>query len=354
MKILELELTNIQSHKNTKFTFSPFLNVIKGIANSSDIGKSVVIKGLRLLIENRASKKIRTTGATSPSSVIASDGVVTVGRVKDDKLNGYFIKEEGKEDKDFKAIKTDIPHDVQKALNLSEVNIQLQRDTFFLIDDSPGQVAKELNKVSGLSTIDATLKRINSEITSITGNIRTQNEIIEKCKQGIEYSKWSLSASNDLEVIEGLQDVVDSLSDKRKETTSLVESYSFYSNQMKGLLPLSIIDDFKEIVSIQNEISKMESASIIVENNINGFLSAQEKIKEITVLDLTEISSLQDKIDELRTDKNELSLVLNSYNRLSVSLKEIDKELLKTQAELNKIEICPTCNRPMEICDDLS
>jgi len=346
MKILDLELHNIQSHVDTKFTLSPFLNVIKGISNSSDIGKSVVVKGLRLLIENRASKNIRTWNAPTSSSVVVSDGNTIVGRVKDDTLNGYFIKEEGKEDQEFKAIKTDIPHNVQKALNLSEVNIQRQRDTFFLIDESAGQVAKELNKVSGLSTIDATLKRITSEISTITSSIRTQNEIIEKCKSGIEYSRWAVQADTDLWKIENLSEEVDALQDKKTDASSLVESYVHYAKQIKALLPESIVDDYKEIHNIQEGIESLDEKKSIVEGLIQNYSSTHKKLTDISVLDMSEISNIQEEIDVLTTDRKELSLLINSYNRLTVDLKQADEKLAETSVSLSEIKTCPTCKRP--------
>lgn len=354
MKILELELNNIQSHIDNKFTFSPFLNVIKGISNSSDIGKSVVVKGLRLLIENKASKRIRTRGATSPSSVTVSDENVTISRIKDDKLNGYILKEVGKEDKEFKAIKTDIPYDVQKAMNLSEVNIQRQKDTFFLIDESSGQVAKELNKVSGLSTIDATLKRITSEINTITSSIRTQNEIIEKCKHGIEYTKWAEGASKDLEEIESLTEDIDDLKDKNQNVSSLVDSYSHYAKQIKCLLPESIVDDYKELISIQDETYDLKGQRELITNHVNSYGIAHEQLKNISVLDLSEINSIQEEIDALSITKKDVQSLVTSYNSLMLQIKSTDEKLDDILGSLGEIEVCPTCGRPMEVCDDMS
>lgn len=352
MKILDLELNNIQSHINNKFQFSPFLNVIRGISNSSDIGKSVVVKGLRLLIENKASKNIRTRRATTPSSVIASDGVTTIGRIKDDKLNGYFLKSKGKEDQEFKAIKTDIPHDVLKSLNLSEVNIQRQKDTFFLLDESAGQVARELNKVSGLSTIDAALKRITSEITSITSSIRTQNEIIEKCKHGIEDSRWAVQADKDLESIESLDEDLNSLQDKKDDVSSLIASYTHYAKQIQSLLPDSIIEDYKAIADIQKEIDHMNEKKSITNGLISNFEKNLRMYEDIVVFDISEISSIQEEIDVLTTDKESLSALLNSYNRYAVNLKEADEKLARIMDQLGEIKVCPTCNRPMEVCDE--
>jgi hypothetical protein len=337
---------------NTKLTFSPYLNIIKGISNSSDIGKSVVVKALRLLIENRASKRIRTTNATEVSKVIASDGVTTIGRVKDDKVNGYFIQQEGKEEINFKAIKTDIPFEVQRALNLSEVNIQRQKDTFFLIDESSGQVAKELNKVSGLSSIDAALKLVNSAVTSLTSDVRSKNSLIEQSKIKIEETKWVLDADSHLFSIENLNEEIDAIEEKQKNVTSLVNSFVFYKDKIANLLPESIIEDYQLISEIMDEIADEGEEIRYCTNLVNNLRQLKDKYDAIEIIDLSELNEIQESIDSITTNESSLQRLIDNYNVLARDYSVVSEKYDETMKEISKIEVCPSCGRPMENCDE--
>ena len=105
MKILDLLLENIQSHPRSKIQFHPNLNVIRA---QSDVGKSVIIRGLKFVITNKASKNIRRR-KTDYSEISISDGNNIISRCKDDKVNGYILAQIDKKPKKFKALRSDIP-----------------------------------------------------------------------------------------------------------------------------------------------------------------------------------------------------------------------------------------------------
>ncbi len=141
MKILDLELINIQSHPHSKIQFHPNLNVIRA---QSDVGKSVIIRGLKFVITNRASKNIRRR-RTETSEVILSDGESTVGRYKSDKINGYTVDDKGNVHS-FKALGKDIPFESAKDLELElQTDISTYEITAYLIEynDITYQVSEE-------------------------------------------------------------------------------------------------------------------------------------------------------------------------------------------------------------------
>jgi len=147
-----IELENFQNHRATKLDLSPGVNVIVGPSRG---GKTAVLRALRWLVENRPSgDEFRRHGAEGEKTSVAvetSEGHF-VWRSRGPTANHYCLDQET-----FTGFGQDVPAPVAEALNLGDLNVQHQFDTPFLLFDSPGQVARYLNRVVSLDVIDAAL-----------------------------------------------------------------------------------------------------------------------------------------------------------------------------------------------------
>ena len=126
--IQELSIQNFQSHKNTRLLFDPGVNVIVG---TTDSGKTAILRGLRLAINNKPSGQAYCSrwmgkGDTSKVVVTTMEGDVITRQEKPDKL--YKLNET-----EFKAFGTEVPEEIKNVLNLGEVNDQAQMNMPFLI-----------------------------------------------------------------------------------------------------------------------------------------------------------------------------------------------------------------------------
>ena len=65
-------------------------------------------------------------------------------------MRGTGVNTYGVEGKTYEAFGNDVPPAVSKLLGLAEVNFQGQHDAAFWFGLSPGQLAKELNKIVDL------------------------------------------------------------------------------------------------------------------------------------------------------------------------------------------------------------
>ena len=120
MKLLDIEIKNIRSYGYLQTSLSPYLTVIRG---RSDSGKSAFVKALSFVVKNYSTKNTITKGCKEEAFISISDGEKKVTRIRDGKTNGYHILVD-KKTVTFEALGKQIPHDVRKLLNLSEVNIQ--------------------------------------------------------------------------------------------------------------------------------------------------------------------------------------------------------------------------------------
>jgi len=171
--IKQVNITNLQSHKDSSLDFVEGVNIIVG---NSDSGKSAIIRALRWLVFNRPSgDAIRSSwGGKTMVEMFTDDAHIVRSK---DKEEEYILG-----DMHFKAFRTDVPQAITNALGINEINLQYQLDAPFLLSSTAGEVAQHFNKIAHLDKIDTGLYNINSAIRKITNDI-TYNEASEKTLQ---------------------------------------------------------------------------------------------------------------------------------------------------------------------------
>lgn len=153
-----IHLKNLQIHKDTILELSPGVNVIIGKSRS---GKTAILRAIRKVLENRPVQGIeRWIHKHDPKDIIeieigtTDDHVVSWSGPKDQK---YVVNGE-----ELKGFGQSVPPQVAEVLNIGDINMADQHDRPFLLFDSPGEVARTLNRVVHLDDIDTALANISS------------------------------------------------------------------------------------------------------------------------------------------------------------------------------------------------
>uniref|UniRef100_A0A6M3IMF3 Putative ATPase domain containing protein n=1 Tax=viral metagenome TaxID=1070528 RepID=A0A6M3IMF3_9ZZZZ len=155
--IKSITLKNFQSHVDTILELDDGVNIVQG---QSDSGKSSVIRALLWLATNRPSgDAFRRHGKKKVSVSVVLDSGEMVERLKEKSSNGYTL-----DGKSYEATGTEVPETICNLLNLNDVNVQWQMDAPFLLSESSGEVARQLNKVADLEKIDTALANVNRMI----------------------------------------------------------------------------------------------------------------------------------------------------------------------------------------------
>ena len=179
-KLRQIKLENFQAHRDLTIPVEPGVNVIVGPTNA---GKSSVFRALRWLVEHKPASGLQTFDTDSMSVSIETDEGKAVERFKTKTEYGY--KAEGAT---FLACATKQPPEIQAILGLSPINLQGQHDPPFLLTLTPGQMAKELNRIVDLSIIDKANSFASSGAMQAKGQVEATAKLLEKHQE--EVAKW--------------------------------------------------------------------------------------------------------------------------------------------------------------------
>lgn len=342
-EVSSLELVSFQSHHRSKLEFSPGVNVVIG---HSDHGKTALIRGLTWLIKNRPSgEEFRSNYAPNDTTQVIlkmKPGEIRRGRGKD--TNYYWY-----EGIRYSSFGQDVPQPIVDILNIDDLNIQYQFDAPFLLSESPGSVAKYLNRVINLDNIDETTKNVNTWVKSVNNKLTTIKINLEELNTEItNYPDFNL-----------IDDQLGRLDELNKDIE--INGYTI------ALLEQLLIDI---------QISKQKLETILIPDiNINHLIKLSKQFTS-TVDTLEEIEKLclrmeqtQAKISSFPTLTYNLQTLMGcskEYEQFAVkilelvkitdNINEIDKSIINMGLEIDKCkrkfqgifpQNCPLCLQPV-------
>ena len=386
-----LKLKKYQAHDDTTLMFKPGVNAIIG---SSDKGKSSILRGLRWLVFNRPSGfSFRSHWASGKDvtevELLTSEGV-TITRVRDEYQNAYTASNiDGK----LEAVRTGVPEEITKILGLDELNLQRQGDKPFLLDETPGEVARILNSVAGLEGIDEAHTKMASKTRENQEAIRQANAMVTdyaaKLKKfsGLEelrgcasvlITKEAMVASRkeslakfdrliiDITYLESsiarrfktLDDVAKAITGCEQGVKKSVQLAAQFANidGLIGSIDLhtsteaitkdwlkdvgSTIDDIEVLTrsTVGADVSSIGELISLIDSHTSTNVITKDWVKtiEIIVQDITALIRSTVNADVLK-----LASIGNSIKLLNV--KSIDGDITKLEQELGEFKACPEC-----------
>ena len=346
--IKSVSIQNFQSHAKTELDFHEGVNVIVG---TTDGGKTAIIRALRWLIWNRPSGdalRSRWGGATNVQ-LETEEGVITRSK---DKIDKYTLRLKGQEDIEFKAIGTSVPTEIQRVLNISEINLQNQHDSTFLLSDTPGAVATHFNKV-------ARLDRIDTATSAINGWIRGLKSDVSHLETDIATEKAKLPQFENLEKfeieIEALEQMEGKAVTMRSRYSTLEKDIVRITNlekEIETLTPLlgleklvtSVLDDITKRDQLQTQVDELQT----VIDDLEELNEKEEAAKELMPLEPL-VLSLLDKykqLRELKKTKSQLQYLLNQVNLVDDDIVTTGNNVTKLETKFHKEmpDICPLCD----------
>ena len=126
--INSLNISNFQSHKESKLDFASGVNVIIG---KSDTGKSSIMHALQWAINNNPAADSFRSYWGGDTNVDLEIENFTISRVYGKETLYILSSNKGISPEEFKSFGLDVPKPIKDFLNFDEVNLQFQFDTSF-------------------------------------------------------------------------------------------------------------------------------------------------------------------------------------------------------------------------------
>ena len=337
-------LKNCHSHKDTFVEFHPGVNVFVG---DTDSGKSALLRGLEKVIWNNFTSKELTShwGGPLNISIGVDDNVITLNN---DKKDSYLLNKIS-----FAAINGKVPDEISSVLNMDEINLQSQIDSFFLLNETSGYVATYLNKIANLSQIDSTTKSINSEINNTKRSIEQDKESLKDKEKELE--SYSFLTELEVKIKE-----VNALRDKQTDTQLEIDSILYLMTELstinakletnQKLIKLKpIVVDTLEAIETANSLDdkyKDVGLYIIKLAHIDYQLDKLNKLVQLKPL-INSVIKDKEKESILNTKLETLTNLISKVSTIEEKIKKANanriKERNRYDSEMKKLDKCFFC-----------
>jgi len=347
--IKKLTIQNFQSHEFSELEFSENVNVVVG---NSDSGKSSIIRALKWLVFHKPSgDEMRSHwGGKTSVELITDDCTVIKSK---DKEQEYILG-----DTHFKAFGTNVPDEITKALNLSDINLQQQLDQSFLLSETPGNVAAHFNKVAKLDKIDTGLQNVNSEIRELTTSIRYEEGQEITLKEQLSAFEHLDRFEIEVEVLEEMDKQYISSMQKETKLETLIQNIKNANSDIdKHSKILEFEKPLDKIFELKDQKKDLEANYADIVSDIYAIKSVTKDIEEQElILELEKpISALLAYYKELKTlneTKTSLFKLLTRTNNIKGLLDMEEAEYMALKAEFEEAmppgSICPLCNQKIK------
>jgi len=351
MYITELKVIAFGLHINKTITFTPGVNVIVG---ESESGKTTLIRALYLAIENspRGGEKLYQSDLSDEPLLIQIKD--NLGNVVKRTKNKYYLND----NKPLKAFGSIVPEPIREIFNFKEINWQRQfSDKPFLLFNTGGAAAKDLNKVTGLSNQEIIITEIKEHISERKSNIKRLLKNNEEYQQTIERLKNVVRFKMKCQGILNKKQELDKIEEIIYNLRGIIDELKIIGR--KKMLNQNIIDKFSVQVG---KIVKGKGVIKVYDERINelgNFVIQLERIPQLddkTIIEhgttLQKVAVMNQNGLQIKEKIDQLYLLIKKIEGLKSLYRKADKEVSEINKDLNSIftEIgyCPLCNRVIE------
>lgn len=369
--IHKLQIENYESHHKTTLNFYPGITVITG---ATDAGKSAIRRTIEWICLNRPLGMDFISWGQNKTRVLL-DGVTKSRSVK------AHVYEVGGHK--YKAFRAEVPAPVFNTLKMSEYNFQRQHNPYFLLNDSPGQVARTLNKVADLTLIDKTRAEGKSRLATIkskTALLASQHE--EKLEE-IEDLEWSIDAYADMKIhrekefaiaiMEETEKLLSEALSTARKAESKANRYPDIDFDVTLLIQTGRRLDTTNLDLLEQAVKTVQESETLgledVSMDLKSIADFLPRLNENDALHLSEALHLADNCFEEVEDLKEVSIDLkqlsaietqvNTANRIVISIEDIleinekcnevtaryEESKERFECEFKRLGLCPLCNK---------
>lgn len=358
----ELEIINIQAHVYSYLEFHHHLNVIRG---TSHHGKSSIIRSIRWALENEPYginylnwDKDEKEGFESHLSFDEGN----ISRVKNSKFNGYLLNASSlQEEEKLEALRSDVPDEIRAVSRMNRNNIRGQDDGYFMLQDSPGNVARMLNEKTGLDDIDKVNKITKNLLSEFKSKLKHTEKELEKHQSRRVYLLKIKSFEYQIHELDNMFERYDRTDNHIRILGDILAKLfnihmkirnceAVLKRQAELDVIVNLLDRRIKAVAQYTKLKLSLNNINMLETNIEHILIELEMgpiINDINVLILEREQTLKDW-ENLYSRNNIIKILNRKIGAKEDHIYEIDRELSDLNDKLYNIEICTTCGAKRE------
>ena len=368
--ISKIKMRNLQIHRSLDLDLDPGVNVIHA---PTDSGKTSILRGFTWVKDNRGSwtalrhdprksgdgnRPIAKSEVTQYSLCFEEDEVSRARDELSNGQNGYLIQVNGKSEF-LSALNRDVPEKVSKLINISQYSVQNQHDPLFLLTDSPGEVARKINELTNLDSIDIVRKRCDGIISEAKSKLEETSKELESVREEICQLQFIDNTDNELKELEKWEVEYSTLLDD----IAFLEDYISYIEDIEGLIKsskddLKIEKQLKDLSkSIQEYLDyKEDYDNLHKEAEIAGLRECNVYAIQDSILEWEKLKPVYEMIKEYdltlsRLDSLDLIIedILYIIEALDNHTKERDANIKEYIKLFEQNPICPMCGNKADL-----
>lgn len=344
--IKNIILKNFQIHEHLELNFSKGVNAITG---ETDAGKSAIIRALNLLLNNtpRGGEKLYHTDlATEPLQITLHDDK---GNTIDRKNRTYTINKKTQ----LTAFKQDKPEAISEIIRVNRTNFQFQIDPHFMILETGGNAAKDLNAISGMEDQMFLLAETKIRISSI-------RNLYEECTKKKEHINANIAKLKDapallkkLEIVILDQSILAETEDSISILSEYLKTIKINYEQFKSY---KYLDDLENRFRIFLEMANLHSKNLKYTNSLMNLVrtirNGMKKLNSTSNLagpDL-HVKTLHSWHNELSLQENRCVYLIGMIQKIRKNQStyqtidfEIDEMRMQFDTLMLKAGGCPLC-----------
>ncbi len=327
----KIKLQNFQSHKDTTIEVAEIMTAITG---RSHHGKSSIIRAIQLVKDNRPTGNEFVRWDTKETNVSIDN--VTFKKVGS--KNSYIIEGQSAP---FKALNRAVPEEVTKELNLGDVNIQDQHESIFLLNESPGKVAKKLSELSDLQPTVTALQFISSKKRTVTSDIGSTAKAIDTVEQQLHELRHVDAMDDELCKIERKQRQAVRLREKHSQLYIAHKNAVSAHTELISLPNTDALQPAKRLLALYSEIEELKARRIKLDSTVGEVLELEYRLS----FDPSKLLRKAKRIKTMYEKRNKLQEATLKCSGLQGSIAGLTlrrKELIKLKKELMG-DTCPLC-----------
>lgn len=345
--IKSLEINNFQSWENGFFEFDKGVNVIVGPSNK---GKSSIFRALNWVVNNRPTGNSFRSNFTkkNTSATLKLDGQ-TIRREKNNKLNLYNINDSSE---NLQALRSDIPDEIKSITKMGNINFQPQNENFFLLDETPGKIAKRFNEIAGLEIMDKSLASVNSILRESKQDLKTTDKNIERFDKEIKKLDWVEDCDKQYSIIEKQESILESHKKDLDIIEDLILKYDSILSELHKLPDAKALPKIKTIFDKDDELYSLDKEVDNIDRLLSEYAIINKKIRHISALDkakLTTVNDYKGAMDKTNKEVDKINDLFSAFEEISTNVDQAESLMNLAEEALFKFKqtnpYCPTCHK---------